>query len=101
RSSNGLGLWHLATHARKLRAKASWRWKAPWKSPRNKASNRQRRRSHTPRNWFLSAVTLQRFDESRGESLTSAFVDRSVYSALFATGGNTHPRTATTFDRMK
>ena len=33
----------------------------------------QRLRSRMPRNWFLSAVTLQRFNESRGESLTSAF----------------------------
>src|SRR5207247_7788651 len=49
KSLNGPASWLTERPVRKQGAKSSWRSKERWKSPPNKASNRQRRRSRTPR----------------------------------------------------
>src|SRR5213593_4496635 len=58
KSLNGPGSWRTEPPVRKQRAKSSWRSKERWKSQPNKASNRQRRRSLTPRKLVTQLARL-------------------------------------------
>ena len=90
---NGPGSWRMAIRAKKRPTKFSSRSKALWKSQPNKASNRQRLRSRTPRDVARHGGSRMKTDDlstchsslSSIQRFNASTIRRSKNSTIHAT----------------